>query len=169
MQIPSQNPSFQVLEDADIPRAARAITSSALLHSGQICMSTERVIIQRGVATALVEELTALFRKGKAGDTYSDSTANLGPLFTEGSAENVVAMINDAVEQGARVLVGDRDRQGTIVQPHIVMDARPGMKLWERESFGPGTYRLIPWFSMTYDVCCWWLNMTCIQLGPGPG
>ncbi|PIL25162.1 hypothetical protein GSI_13051 [Ganoderma sinense ZZ0214-1] len=126
-----------VLEDADIPQAARAITSSALLHSGQICMSTERVIIQHGVATALVEELTALFRKAKAGDTYADPTANLGPLFMEGSAENVVAMINDAVAQGAKVVVGDRNRQGTIVQPHIVMNAKPGMKLWERESFGP--------------------------------
>ncbi|KAI1793495.1 aldehyde dehydrogenase [Ganoderma leucocontextum] len=126
-----------VLEDADIPRAARAITSSTLLHSGQICMSTERVIIQRGVAAALIEELKALFRKGKAGDTYADPTANLGPLFTDGSAENVLAMINDAVAQGAKVLVGDLDRQGTIVQPHIVMDAKPGMKIWERESFGP--------------------------------
>ena len=152
MQIPSQNPSFQVLEDADIPRAARAITSSALLHSGQICMSTERVIIQRGVATAFVEELTALFRKGKAGDTYSDSTANLGPLFTEGSAENVVAMINDAIAQGAKVVIGDCDRKGTIVQPHIVMNAKPGMKLWERESFGPGTYRYASIQRSTYVV-----------------
>ncbi len=119
-------------------------------------MSTERVIVQRGAAPVLVDELKVLFRKGKSGDTYSDPTTNLGPLFTEGSAENVLAMINDAVAQGAQVLVGDHGRQGTIVQPHIVMDARPGMKLWERESFGPGTYLLV-------SERCWWLNVKRLQ------
>ena len=115
-------------------------------------MSTERVIIQRGAVSALIDELVALFRKGKAGDTHTDSAVNLGPLFTEGSAENVVAMINDAVAKGAKVVVGDRDRQGTIVQPHIVMDARPGMKLWDRESFGPGTHRLVSGQQHTLSV-----------------
>ncbi|TBU30583.1 aldehyde dehydrogenase [Dichomitus squalens] len=126
-----------VLDDADVRRAARAITSSALLQSGQICMSTERVIIQRAVAPALVEELTALFGKGKAGDPGTEPSANLGPLFTEGAAENVLAMIQEAVTQGAQVILGDLVRQGAYVQPHIVMNARPGMRLWERESFGP--------------------------------
>ncbi|CDO69643.1 hypothetical protein BN946_scf184851.g31 [Trametes cinnabarina] len=58
-----------VLEDADIPRAARAITSSALLHSGQICMSTERVIIQKGAADALLVIALAIV------DTIEDAVA----------------------------------------------------------------------------------------------
>ena len=107
-------------------------------------MSTERVIIQRRVAHALVEELKTLFRKGRAGDTHTDPSANLGPLFTEGSAENVLGMIQDAVAQGAKVILGDLSRQGAVVQLHIVMDARPGMRLWERESFGPGTHLFAP-------------------------
>ncbi|KAI0741632.1 aldehyde dehydrogenase [Daedaleopsis nitida] len=126
-----------VLEDADIPRAARAITSSALLNSGQICMSTERVIVHRGVAPMLLRELTTLFKRATAGNIETDPSAVLGALFTPGSAENVLAMIKDAVANGATLVLGDVKRQGTIVQPHIVTDVKPGMKLWERESFGP--------------------------------
>ncbi|KAI0630583.1 aldehyde dehydrogenase [Trametes polyzona] len=126
-----------ILEDADIERAARAITHSALLHSGQICMSTERVIIEKGAADALVSELTALFRQVKAGDPENDPSAVIGALFTQGSAENVIALIKEAVADGAKVVLGDLTRQGAIVQPHIVTDVRPGMRLWDRESFGP--------------------------------
>ncbi|KAI0642106.1 aldehyde dehydrogenase [Trametes meyenii] len=126
-----------VLDDADIPRAARAITSSALLHSGQICMSAERVIVQKGAADALVGELKSLFRQVRAGDPQTDPSVSIGALFTQSSAENVVGMIREAVEGGAKVLLGDLTRQGAVVQPHIVTDVRPGMRLWERESFGP--------------------------------
>ena len=103
-------------------------------------MSTERVIIQRAVAAVLIEELTALFRKGKAGDPETEPSANLGPLFTEAAAENVLAIIQEAAAQGAKVILGDLTRKGAFVQPHIVANARPGMRLWERESFGPGTH-----------------------------
>ncbi|OJT02400.1 Vanillin dehydrogenase [Trametes pubescens] len=126
-----------VLDDADIPRAARAITSSAVLHGGQICMSTERVIIQKGAADALIAELTALFKQVIAGDPQSDPTVAFGALFTEGSAENVLKMIKEAVDAGAKLLVGDLTRNGAVVQPHIVADVKSGMRLWQRESFGP--------------------------------
>ncbi|RDX48153.1 aldehyde dehydrogenase [Lentinus brumalis] len=126
-----------VLDDADIPRAARAITSSALLNSGQVCMSTERVIVQQGAAPTLVQELTALFKQAKAGDTKTESSAVLDALFTDKSAENVVGMIKEAVSNGATLILGDLSRRGAVVQPHILMNVRPGMRLWERESFGP--------------------------------
>ncbi|KAH9848740.1 aldehyde dehydrogenase [Lenzites betulinus] len=126
-----------VLDDADIPRAARAITSSALLHSGQICMSTERVIAQKGAADTLVTQLLTLFKQIKAGDPRADANVAIGALFTERSAENVIAMIKQAVDAGAELLVGDLAREGAVVQPHIVAGVKPGMRLWERESFGP--------------------------------
>ncbi|KAI0927689.1 hypothetical protein AcV5_008162 [Taiwanofungus camphoratus] len=124
-----------VLEDADIERAARAITSSALVHSGQICMSTERVIVQRSVAPALTSALTALFNKLKAGGPGEALSA----LFTEASAENVLEMIREVRDAGAKVLSGDLKREGSVVQPHLVADVKPGMRLWDRESFGPVT------------------------------
>ncbi|KAI0794096.1 aldehyde dehydrogenase [Fomes fomentarius] len=131
-----------VLADADIPRAARAITSAALLNSGQICMSTERVIVQQGAAPSLLQELTALFKQATAGDIDTDPSAVLGALFTEGSAENVVNMIKEAVASGATLVLGDVGRKGAVVQPHILTNVRPGMRLWDRESFGPAVIAL---------------------------
>ncbi|EMD37147.1 hypothetical protein CERSUDRAFT_115060 [Gelatoporia subvermispora B] len=124
-----------VLEDADLERAARAITSSALAHSGQVCMSTERVIVARTVAPALKEALTVLFSKIRAGGPGSDLSA----VFREDSAVKITQMINDAKEKGATLLVGDGTRQGAVVQPHLVADVKPDMWIWNRETFGPVT------------------------------
>lgn len=62
----------------------------------------------------------------------------LGAQFSESSAENIVSMLREARVEGARFLLGDGKRDGAVVQPHIVAGVKPGMKLWERESFGPG-------------------------------
>ncbi|EMD35465.1 hypothetical protein CERSUDRAFT_116214 [Gelatoporia subvermispora B] len=124
-----------VLEDADVERAARAITSSALLHSGQICMSTERVIVSRKVAPALTKALTGLFKKIHAGGANDE----LGALFREDSAVKVVEMLKDAKDKGAKILVGDLTREGAVVQPHLVADVKTDMWIWNRETFGPVT------------------------------
>ena len=131
----------QVLEDADIERAARAITSSALLHSGQICMSTERVIVARKVAQALNKALTELFGQLRSGGPGSDLSA----LFREDSAVKITDMIKDAQEKGAKILVGDGTRQGAVVQPHLVADVKPDMWIWNRETFGPRSSSVSLW------------------------
>ncbi|KAF7318349.1 Aldedh domain-containing protein [Mycena chlorophos] len=120
-----------VLADAPLEDAANAIVYGAMLHSGQICMSTERVIVQRAIAEPLLEKIQALC-DGLAGDE-----AKIGPLFTEGSAQNVLEMIGEARLGGAEVLVGDVARKGAVLRPHVITKVKPGMKLWERESFGP--------------------------------
>ncbi|KAJ6491282.1 Aldehyde/histidinol dehydrogenase [Mycena vitilis] len=126
-----------VLDDASIPDAANAIVAGAMLHSGQICMSTERVIVQRGAAEPLIAQIKSLCMTLSAGDLQVNKSAKLGPLFTEAAAENVIGMISEAQAAGAEVLVGDVKRQGAVVQPHFVSGVKPGMRLWERESFGP--------------------------------
>ncbi|KAK7059715.1 Aldedh domain-containing protein [Favolaschia claudopus] len=120
-----------VLNDASIPDAAQAIVFGAMLHSGQICMSTERVIVQSGAFEPLFAEIK------KLSESLTPDSGKLGPLFTEGSAENVLAMIKEAKEAGAELLLGDLGRQGAVVRPHLVKGVKPGMRLWERESFGP--------------------------------
>ncbi|KAJ7154676.1 Aldehyde/histidinol dehydrogenase [Mycena filopes] len=129
-----------VLNDASIPDAANAIVYGAMLHSGQICMSTERVIVQRGAAEPLIAQiksLTAALTVTATDFQGEAKSAKLGPLFTEGSAENVIAMLTEAKAAGAELLLGDLGRQGAVVQPHLVKGVKPGMRLWDRESFGP--------------------------------
>ncbi|KAF7334315.1 Aldedh domain-containing protein [Mycena sanguinolenta] len=123
-----------VLNDASIPDAANAIVWGAMLHSGQICMSTERVIVQRGAAEALMAQVKTLSESLTAGES---GDAKLRPLFSQGSAQNVLAMLSEAQGAGAELLLGDLDRQGAVVRPHLVTGVKPGMRLWDRESFGP--------------------------------
>jgi acyl-CoA reductase-like NAD-dependent aldehyde dehydrogenase len=108
-----------------------------MLHSGQICMSTERVIVQRGAVEALKSAIAALCEKLKAGDP-TDSASQLSGLFSAGSADNVLSLFQEAKDAGADVILGDLKKNGTVIQPHLFSGMKPGMRLWDRESFGPG-------------------------------
>ena len=117
-------------------------------------MSTERVIASRAVAPALLVALTEYVKKLKTGDPSTDSSARLSAVFTEQSAQNIVANLRDAVQEGARLVLGDLTNVGAVVQPHVLTDVKPGMRAWDQESFGPGLshptfflYRCKPLFS----------------------
>ncbi|KAF9491691.1 aldehyde dehydrogenase [Pleurotus eryngii] len=117
-----------VLSDANIREAARSIVFGAMAHSGQVCMSAERVIVHQDVAEQLVGEVKRLCEGIKAGDP-SNST----------SVPNVVSMMQEAVDGGARLVLGDLKHEGSVVQPHLLVDVDVGMRLWKEESFGPVT------------------------------
>lgn len=97
-------------------------------------MGTERVIVHREVAGKLIKALISEFSEIKSGGPGEQ----LGAQFSEGSAENIVSMIREAQAEGAVLLVGDGTRVGSVVQPHLITGVKPGTRLWERESFGPG-------------------------------
>ena len=101
-------------------------------------MSTERALVQREASKKLTPEITRIMQSLKAGDPFNDSTANLSALFNEKAAENVLGMIKQAKEEGAEILVGDLKREGSVVQPHLLIRVKPGTRMWERENFGPG-------------------------------
>lgn len=128
----------KVLNDADVSEAARAIVFGALLQTGQICYATTRVIVQRAASERLIADILERMKKLRAGDVRNDPKATLSALFKEGSAANIISVVKDAVDHGAKVLLGDMQRVGAIVQPHVLTDVRPGMRVWEEELFGPG-------------------------------
>ena len=132
--------TYQVLNDANVDAAARGIISGAFVHSGQACIGTERVIVQRGAAQKLIEKIKALAVKVRAADQSVDPRAQLGLVFNPGSAQNIISMIKEAIASGAELLHGDLKYDGALVQPHVVLGAKPGTRLWDRESFGPGVY-----------------------------
>lgn len=133
---------FQVLNDADLESAAKFIIDGTMLHSGQGCIATERVIVTREVSQTLIEHITTLTKKLKAG-----GDGQLGGLFCRAAAENVIGMIKDALNDGAQLLVGDLKAEGVVVQPHVVLGTKPGSRLWDMESFGPGK------MGSTCDLC----------------
>ncbi|KAF8189363.1 Aldehyde/histidinol dehydrogenase [Pholiota molesta] len=126
-----------VLNDANIAEAAKGLVFGALANSGQICMSTERVIVQSGIAEELISQIKGLCESIKVGDTTTERTAPVGALFTESLAENIVGMIREAQASGAEVILGDTNRKKSVLVPHLIRNVKPGMRLWDRETFGP--------------------------------
>ena len=88
----------------------------------------------KSAAEKLISAVTALCQKITVGDPSADISA----LFTERSAENVIAMLKEAQSGGAMLAFGNATRDGALVWPHVVVGGKPGMRLWDRESFGPG-------------------------------
>ncbi|OCS44936.1 aldehyde dehydrogenase [Ralstonia pickettii] len=124
-----------VLDDADLDAAVDAIAFGAFFNQGQICMSTERVIVDRKIADALVDKLAAKARTLRAGDP-ADGTAQLGAMVSVDAAKRVQALVADARTHGAALPVG-LHMDGAIVQPAIVDGVTPAMRLYNEESFGP--------------------------------
>jgi len=126
---------FVVLDDADLDQAVAAAAFGAYMNQGQICMSTERIVVDEKIADAFVAALTAKAASLKAGDPRQGNTP-LGCLVDLSAAQRIDALIKDGVARGARVTAGG-GIDGTIMQATVVDGVTSGMKLYRDESFGP--------------------------------
>ncbi len=124
-----------VLRDADLDRAAAAASFGAFFHQGQICMSTERIVVERPIADALAQKLAERARALPIGDPREPTTA-IGPLVNPAAVERVSGLVGDAVEKGAAVLSGG-EAQGPCFPPTVLSGVTPEMRLYAEESFGP--------------------------------
>jgi acyl-CoA reductase-like NAD-dependent aldehyde dehydrogenase len=124
-----------VLADADLDRAASAASFGAFFHQGQICMSTERLVVDRAVAEPLTEKLAERARALPVGDPREPSTA-IGPLVNAAAIERVSGLVEDARAGGARVLSGGA-AQGPCFPPTVIAGVTPQMRVYGEESFGP--------------------------------
>jgi len=101
-------------------------------------MSTDRVIVHESIAEKMISSIKEIASALKAGDISIDPSCQLGPLISETSAQRVIDALKKSQEYGAQVILGNLTRDKAIVQPHILTGAKPGIALWEEESFGPG-------------------------------
>ncbi|WP_317930545.1 aldehyde dehydrogenase [Halioxenophilus sp. WMMB6] len=124
-----------VLDDADLDQAVAAAAFGAFMNQGQICMSTERVIVVEAVADAFIERFTAKAASMPAGDPAAGNTP-LGAVVGQKSVDHVNALIDDAVAQGARVATGGK-AQSVIMPATLVVGVTEAMRLYRDESFGP--------------------------------
>ncbi|MGV1753360.1 aldehyde dehydrogenase [Agrobacterium sp. CG674] len=125
---------FVVLDDADIDGAVNAAIFGAFMNQGQICMSTERIIVDQSIADEFVEKLAARASALPAGNPREKVV--LGALITPEAAEKMDAIVADAVSKGGKIVAGGT-RDKTIVSATVIDHAAPGMKIYEEESFGP--------------------------------
>jgi acyl-CoA reductase-like NAD-dependent aldehyde dehydrogenase len=124
-----------VLDDADIEQAARAAAYGAFFHQGQICMSTERAIVQEAVADAFTARLREL-ALDLAQDEPGGADARLGPMIGEQAALRVKGLVDDALRKGARLVAGGAQR-GAWLEPTVLDGVTSDMRIYHEETFGP--------------------------------
>ncbi|KQV01382.1 salicylaldehyde dehydrogenase [Mesorhizobium sp. Root102] len=123
-----------VLDDADIDAAVNAATFGAFMHQGQICMSTERLIVDDKVADEFVSKLAARASQLPAGDPRGHVV--LGSLISSQAADKMEDLVADAVAKGAKLVAGGK-RTGTVVEATLLDHVTPAMRVYAEESFGP--------------------------------
>ena len=127
-----------VLDDADIDGAVNAAVFGSFLYQGQICMSTERFVVDEKVADEFVSKFAARARSISAGDPLKDANCVVGPMIRAESGSRINDMIDDAVSKGAEVVVGG-PADGAAMEATIVDKVRPHMAIYDQETFGPIT------------------------------
>jgi len=129
------NSPLVVLDDADVSVAAHAAVFGRFLHQGQICMSVNRVIIDRAHYPAFVEQVVERARGLKVGDP-NDADTVIGPVINQAQLQGLLRKIENAKSSGcASLLVGKSD--GLLLPPHVFGDVGVSHELAREETFGP--------------------------------
>jgi aldehyde dehydrogenase (NAD+) len=129
------NTPFIVLGDADLEQAVEASVFGKFLHQGQICMSTNRFIIEDRVHDEFVQRFVERVRELKVGDPSRDDTL-IGPLINGKQLDGLFTRITEARGSGARQLLGG-EPEGWVLPPHVFVDVDNEHPLAREELFGP--------------------------------
>jgi glyceraldehyde-3-phosphate dehydrogenase (NADP+) len=124
-----------VLDDADIEYATDAIALGGYINAGQVCISVQRVIVDRKVMGSFLDALTPKVEAIKIGDPKNSET-KVGTLINEAEAIRVESSIKQAVKAGATLLTGG-ERSRTLISPAIVSGVDPKSPFAQDELFGP--------------------------------
>jgi glyceraldehyde-3-phosphate dehydrogenase (NADP+) len=134
MELGSNSPLI-VLPDADLEKVADAVVLSGFSNAGQVCISAQRLIVVDEIHDALLELIVPKIQSIVAGDQLDDAT-QMGPMVRSSDAGRVHTWIQEAVDQGARIACGG-EREGAFMQPTLVVDSKPDMRIVKEELFGP--------------------------------
>jgi acyl-CoA reductase-like NAD-dependent aldehyde dehydrogenase len=124
-----------ILPDADLELASTAVAAGGFINAGQVCISVQRVIVDRRVEADFLDALVPKVEAIAVGNPKEDDT-RLGSLISEEEATRVHTSITEARHSGARVLTGG-DRDGAVVTPAVVAGVDPRSNLSRNELFGP--------------------------------
>ncbi len=129
------NDPLLVLDDADIEKAVDATVKGSFLNAGQVCISVKRVILHEDVADEFIPKLVSKTSKLKIGDPIKIDT-DIGPLIDQNAALKVENLVQNALDNGAKLLLGGK-RNGAYYSPTIIDHVKPSMNIVSDETFGP--------------------------------
>ena len=125
-----------VLEDADLDEAVAAAAFGAFMHQGQICMSTERIIVVEKIADEFTKRFVAKVKTLQVGDPTKGNFP-IGACVDNRTVDHVKALMADATAQGATIITGGKGSGGAFFEPTVVDGVKKGMRIYGEESFGP--------------------------------
>ncbi|GIU73935.1 MAG: aldehyde dehydrogenase [Bryobacteraceae bacterium] len=129
------NSAVIVCADADLEDAVSRCVPGAYAHSGQVCISVQRIFAEETIHRDFVERFSAAARELPIGHPL-DENAAVTSLITEAEAQRIVSWIGEAVGAGARLVAGG-GRRGPTVQPTVLADVPPETRIFAQEAFGP--------------------------------
>ena len=134
LELGGKNPLI-ILADADMEYAVKSTIFSAYLHQGEICMSTDRVIVEKSIVAEFTKILTEFTSHLPVGDP-GDPATFIGPVISDTQIKSIDSHVKDAIAKGAKLLTGGtyKDR---LYQPTLLTDITPAMKIYYEETFGP--------------------------------
>lgn len=127
-----------VFADADLRLAAQGAALSKFRNSGQTCICANRILVQDSAHDTFVKELQRIVAGYRTGDGMDERVTH-GPLITRKALEDVQALVDDALASGAKIVAGGAFGEGEsqYVEPTILCDVTPEMKIYHTEIFGP--------------------------------
>ena len=129
------NAPLIILDDADLDLAVNLTVMGRFLHQGQICMSTNRVIVDEKIYDQYIEKLIPAVKQIKVGNPANEDTL-IGPIINAQQTENLKHIIDQALNAGAELLY-DGGIDGNLVGPHVFGQVEPNFAVAKEESFGP--------------------------------
>ncbi|MES2098733.1 MAG: phosphonoacetaldehyde dehydrogenase [Pseudomonadota bacterium] len=129
------NDPLIVMDDADLDKASDLAVQGSYKNSGQRCTAVKRMLVHEKVASAFTELVVAKTRAWRYGDP-SDKSNEMGTVIDEAAARSFEKVVDEAIAQGARLLVGNR-REGALYSPTVLDRVRPDMTVVREETFGP--------------------------------
>lgn len=121
--------------DANLDAAISSIVTGGFAYAGQACISVQRIYVQKTLYQTFLDRFVPRVASLRVGNPAEEIT-DVGPLITEEAAVRVEQWVQEAVENGAKVLTGGK-REGAIYHPTVLVDVKPDMKVVCQEVFGP--------------------------------
>jgi phenylacetaldehyde dehydrogenase len=137
LELGGKSPTF-IFPDTDIEKAAAAAAMGVFFNTGQICVAGSRLYVHESVFDRVVEGIADYARKLVVGPALNPAT-QMGPLVSKRQLESVSAYIDSGTSEGAKLITGGRPvgREGYFIQPTVLVNTQPTMKVVREEIFGP--------------------------------
>jgi len=123
-------------KDADMAASLPLLAKGGLYHAGQVCVSVQRVFADAAVAGDLADGLAELALKMKVGDPTLPDT-EVGPIIKKSEADRIEEWIKEAVDGGAKLVCGGERLSDSLIQPTILLNPPPDVRVSQMEIFGP--------------------------------